>query len=196
MSTFPASIAITFDGVKAPPGTVGQVFAATDTAAASPLPIFDLSGLPLAGDELIATDDSIIPWFRCDGYTTVDWVSGDFRIPIPCIDQVPAGGSSGQVLAKTSGTDYDTGWVDPPVGGGDPGASSFDELSGLLSPDQSASGACMFVYRLTNATPWGARPTNRPDVVVFWIGPDPDPTGVDSGTGGMLNNKDIRIVPQ
>lgn len=31
---------------------------------------------------------------------------------------VPAGGTAGQVLAKASGADYDTEWVDPPEGGG------------------------------------------------------------------------------
>jgi hypothetical protein len=29
---------------------------------------------------------------------------------------VPAGGTTGQVLAKTSGTDYHTQWIDPPAG--------------------------------------------------------------------------------
>jgi hypothetical protein len=27
---------------------------------------------------------------------------------------LPAGGTTGQVLTKSSGTNYDTGWVDPP----------------------------------------------------------------------------------
>lgn len=31
---------------------------------------------------------------------------------------VPADGAAGQVLAKASGADYDTAWVDPPQGGG------------------------------------------------------------------------------
>ena len=30
---------------------------------------------------------------------------------------VPAGGTTGQILAKNSGTDYDTGWIDAPTGG-------------------------------------------------------------------------------
>lgn len=32
---------------------------------------------------------------------------------------VPAGGTSGQVLAKTTATDYDTQWINPPSGGAD-----------------------------------------------------------------------------
>jgi hypothetical protein len=35
---------------------------------------------------------------------------------------VPAGGTTGQVLAKVSGTDYATQWVTPAAGGGSPGA--------------------------------------------------------------------------
>lgn len=34
---------------------------------------------------------------------------------------VPAGGTAGQVLAKTSGADYDTGWIPAPSGGGGSG---------------------------------------------------------------------------
>lgn len=36
---------------------------------------------------------------------------------------VPTGGTTGQVLAKNSGTDYDTEWVDQSGGGGTPGGS-------------------------------------------------------------------------
>lgn len=37
---------------------------------------------------------------------------------------VPAGGTTGQVLAKTSATDYATAWTTPSGGGGTPGGSS------------------------------------------------------------------------
>lgn len=33
---------------------------------------------------------------------------------------VPVGGDPGQVLAKKSGSNYDTEWIDPPAGGGIP----------------------------------------------------------------------------
>lgn len=39
---------------------------------------------------------------------------------------VPAGGSSGQVLAKMSGDDYDTGWVNQSGGGGGGGSITVD----------------------------------------------------------------------
>lgn len=40
---------------------------------------------------------------------------------------VPAGGTTGQVLAKTSNTDYDTEWVDQSGGGG--GTTDYDDLT-------------------------------------------------------------------
>jgi hypothetical protein len=43
-------------------------------------------------------------------------------------------------------------------------------------------------------TGWPARPTSRTDIVVAWKGQDPSPAIVSSGTGGMLNNVDIRFV--
>ena len=39
---------------------------------------------------------------------------------------VAAGGTTGQVLAKNSATNYDTGWIDPPAGGG--GGEGADEV--------------------------------------------------------------------
>lgn len=39
---------------------------------------------------------------------------------------VPAGGTTGQILAKASGTDFDTTWVDPPTGGG--GSGTVEEV--------------------------------------------------------------------
>lgn len=41
---------------------------------------------------------------------------------------------------------------------------------------------------------WPVRPTSRADIVVAWKGADPSPSIVNSGTGGMLNNVDYRLV--
>lgn len=43
---------------------------------------------------------------------------------------MPAGGTAGQVLAKASGTDFDTGWVDPAAGGGGASLASVFLLMG------------------------------------------------------------------
>lgn len=41
---------------------------------------------------------------------------------------------------------------------------------------------------------WPARPTSRADLVVFWKGADPSPSIVSSGTGGMRDGVDVRLV--
>lgn len=41
---------------------------------------------------------------------------------------------------------------------------------------------------------WPARPTARTDVFVAWKGADPSPAIVSSGTGGMLDGVDYRLV--
>ena len=59
---------------------------------------------------------------------------------------VPAGGTEGQVLAKTSGADHATAWVDPPEGGGggvstDPdGIGYLDLTGGGISPTPDDNG--------------------------------------------------------
>lgn len=55
---------------------------------------------------------------------------------------VPAGGSSGQVLAKASGSDYDTEWVNQSGGGGEGGAvDSVNGQIGTVVLDASDVGA-------------------------------------------------------
>lgn len=50
--------------------------------------------------------------------------------------QIPAGGATGQVLSKKSGTDYDTQWVDAPSGGGGSGVGDklylYNRVSGAF----------------------------------------------------------------
>jgi hypothetical protein len=41
---------------------------------------------------------------------------------------------------------------------------------------------------------WPARPTSRADIIVAWKGADPSPAIVTSGTGGMLDEVDYRLV--
>lgn len=42
---------------------------------------------------------------------------------------IPSGGTTGQVLAKASATDYDTRWITPSGGGGGGGTSDYDDLT-------------------------------------------------------------------
>lgn len=159
----------------------GQLFATTDTAANTPLSPTDLFGLPFPGDTLTASALGILPAFKINGFAAVDWVSGSFRLTIPCIDQVPAGGGAGQVLAKTNANDYAVRWIDPPAGTG--GGGTVADLP---------AGA-MVTVRKSGST-WPARPTSRSDIIVVWLGNDPSPAIVTTGTGGMRNGIDLRFV--
>ncbi|MGN7799046.1 hypothetical protein [Leifsonia sp. 22587] len=50
----------------------------------------------------------------------------------------------------------------------------------------------MFVVRWQGS--WPARPSGRSDLVFLWVGPDPGPAIVTSGTAGMLADVDMRDV--
>jgi len=65
--------------------------------------------------------------------------------------------------------------------------------AGSPSVEDIPSGSTLTVLKDT-VTGWPARPTARADVIVAWKGADPSPSIVSSGTGGMLNNVDYRLV--
>jgi hypothetical protein len=56
---------------------------------------------------------------RCDGGAWQLWVQ---------VSGLPAGGSNGQVLAKTSGVDYAVGWTTPAAGGGSGTTPELDHV--------------------------------------------------------------------
>lgn len=56
-------------------------------------------------------------------------------IPGPAGEGVPAGGDTGQVLAKASGDDYDTEWVDQSGGGGGGAVSSVFGRTGAVTAE-------------------------------------------------------------
>ncbi len=56
------------------------------------------------------------------------------------------------------------------------------------------AGTTITVAYDTGSSSWPARPTSRTDIIVQWKGPDPSPAIVESGTGGMLDNVDVRFV--
>lgn len=123
MAQFPSMLAQdAVTGVLAQ-GLVGSVYAVTDTGFTTPLDIFDSGGSAFAGNQLVSGPNGVLPEFSCPGYLVVRWKSGEYTMDIPCVDQVPAGGATGQLLAKLSAGDYDLGWVAPPSGGGGAGVS-------------------------------------------------------------------------
>lgn len=62
------------------------------------------------------------------------------------------------------------------------------------SPSLANMPAGMTITVLKSAGTWPARPTSRSDIIVAWKGADPSPAIVASGTGGMLDNVDYRLV--
>jgi hypothetical protein len=96
-------------------GITGQVYDVDDVTFSTPLSIFDLNGAALPGNQLVSAANGVLPGFSCPGYTVVRWKSGSYIMDIPCIDQVPGGGSVGQVLAKLSSVDFDADWITPPT---------------------------------------------------------------------------------
>lgn len=73
----------------------------------------------------------------------------------PAGQGVPVGGSTGQVLSKVSGTDYDTTWSTVSGGGGAPAAHAASHQDGgsdelALDASQITSGT-MSIYRLADA---------------------------------------------
>jgi len=67
-----------------------------------------------------------------------------------------------------------------------------DVTSGTFVYDLLPAGTTLTVAKAAGV--WPARPTSRSDIVVQWKGPDPSPSIVSSGTGGMLDNVDIRLI--
>jgi len=58
----------------------------------------------------------------------------------------------------------------------------------------SASLTNVPMTAVKSGSTWPVRPTTNASTVVFWVGADPSPAIVSSGTGGMYNN-DVRVVP-
>ena len=56
-----------------------------------------------------------------------------------------------------------------------------------------AAGTVLGVNKAQNGGTWPDRPTSRTDVTVMWVGAEPSPPSVTSGTGGMYDH-DLRFV--
>ncbi len=89
---------------------------------------------------------------------------------------VPTGGIAGQILAKTSNANYDTGWITAPSGGG----------GGPITIADLPAGSVLFARYNTGTSTWPARPTARTDIMVHWVG-----GGEDDEPTAALNGVDI-----
>lgn len=83
--------------------------------------------------------------------------SGDYNdldnLPTIPAAGLPTGGSSGQILAKVSGTDYDVGWVNQSGGGG----ASLQVVSGTAD-NQSVSASSYVGMNIAISVPSGYTP--------------------------------------
>lgn len=64
-------------------------------------------------------------------------------------------------------------------------------ISAVVDYSTIPAGSTITVIKTTS---WPARPTARADIIVAWKGPDPSPSVVSSGTGGMRDGIDYRLV--
>lgn len=92
-------------------------------------------------------------------------------------DTVLSSPQNNQVLTYNSGTSK---WINAAAPGG---SVTVANLPAGTTLTVSKSGGT-----------WPARPTSRTDIIVQWKGADPSPSIVSSGTGGMMDNVDIRFV--
>lgn len=66
-----------------------------------------------------------------------------------------------------------------------------DPTTGFWPASYDTNGAPVYTSGSASA---GVRPTSRADIFVLWKGADPSPAIVSSGTAGMLNGTDSRLV--
>ena len=98
---------------------------------------------------------------------------------------VAVGGTSGQILAKNSGTNYDTHWIDAPAGGGSPDYLAHSGTSGTLT--DAGTGNLLMSYGGSNVVSVNVAASNsnfiagsnvtlagtqtKADNIIFWSNP-------------------------
>jgi hypothetical protein len=181
--------------------TIGQLYDINDTANVAPLSPTTLNGTSFASNQVVANDDGVVPDFLVAGKMQVKWVSGSHEIGMVAADQIPVGGVPGQILTKSTTTDYDLEWADPrgvaPGGvdgqvllkdGSDPYMTRWGDApagtgGGGSTGGALTSGVVAFARQDTQGN-WPLRPTSDTNVLVLWVGVDDWPTVVTTGVNG------------
>lgn len=90
-----------------------------------------------------------------------------FALGVVAVDPVPSGGTTGQVLAKKSNTDYDTEWVTGGTGGGVTAVTGTAPIasSGGATPAISISQASSTTEGYVSSTDWNTF-NNKQDTLV------------------------------
>lgn len=150
------------------------------------------STVAIGNDARFTAAEQTVNKGAASGYAGLD---GAGKVPIA---QLPTGTSSSTVVV---GNDSRFTAAEQIANKG--AASGYAPLdSGSKVPVANvAAGAMIAVVKTGGVWPGGTastgvRPTSRSDVVVAWIGADPSPAIVASGTGGMLDNVDLRFITQ
>lgn len=150
----------------------------TATQAALDAAVMAIAGVtvsgtaPTAGQVLVAMTGTTAQWDDAPaGGTTVDGIS-DVPGLIAALDDKVSIGTNGLWPGTTL-------------------TVKKDVVTGFWPASWTSDGAPVYTGGSASA---GVRPTDREDIVVWWKGPDPAPAIVSSGTGGMLEDVDIRAV--
>jgi hypothetical protein len=143
----------------------------TDTAMTSPLDLLDTTGLPM-DNPLTASANGFIPAFSAS-VPQVMWVGGDFAGYINSFKSVLDAALAAQAAAEAA-------------------AAAAAGLGGGGGSVGTTGGSVQYVRK--SGSTWPARPTSDATVVVLWIGADPSPAIVTTGTSGMRDNIDLRFV--
>lgn len=105
---------------------IGKVYLPSDTGFTSPITVTLPSGVQTTE---VKVNNGGSETFSIENTMAVIWVDNEnpslTSALQPILPGVPAGGTTGQVLVKVTGTDYDVEWSDPPAGGGGGGGGSF-----------------------------------------------------------------------
>ncbi|MCY3786902.1 MAG: hypothetical protein OXG47_09290, partial [bacterium] len=110
-------------------------------------------GAPADDDELAIVDDSA----GATKKVTVANLRGPAPDPTPANRLIPAAGTTGQVLKKDSGADYDVSWADDETGGGGGAAPTLDNVTDALGlPAEASANRGQFVKRGSVDTGAGA----------------------------------------
>jgi hypothetical protein len=186
----------------------GQVFAPTDTSFATPLNVFDLAGVPLAGNVIVVTNDGVTTQFRVQDQPVVTWKSGSYILglssPQGLLDAataaqaaaetaeeilasapqiLPAGGTPGDVLFR-SVTEYQGAWGPAPVGAGGSGGSVTWDAVTLKPTTFPASPHTHPASQVSDSTPVGRSVLTASDAATAR-------SAIGAGTGNGTSNLQV-----